>query len=94
MIARFIGVVTMAEEPGMLRVAFMDHHEMSWFVKVQEPITLPRLVNLLATIDVLASGDPTVAIQAGIITKEEYEEALAARDKARADRADSVPKVH
>lgn len=93
MIAHFLAVIKSPDRPSHLRVAFMDAEEMTWWIDVEQPVTAVRLATLLQSIEVLA-GDPMLAIAAGIVTQEDYDAALAARDDARKARGAQKPQVH
>ena len=93
MIAHFLAVLKSPDRPTHLRVAFMDAEEMTWWIDIEEPITPVRLASLFQSMEVLA-GDPMLAIQAGIVTQEDYDAALAARDEARKARGVPKPQVH
>ena len=73
------------------RVAFVDHHEMTWWVETKWPITDPKALETLLRTMLVLSDDPAGAIELGIVTKEVYEEALAARDAARAMKGTPKP---
>lgn len=90
MIAHIINVHA-SPLPGKQRVAFTDHHEMTWWVETNWPITEPQALETLLRTMLVLSDDPAAAIEMGIVTKETYEEALAARDAARALRGPDKP---
>lgn len=93
MIAAFVGI-TPSPTRDAIRVCFVDQDEMSWFVEVPLPLTVEKMDNLLRSM-LLLSSDPMSAIRLGVLTQEDYESALAARDEHRAMRAaDPVQKVH
>lgn len=85
MIAKIVGIFSSPLDPRKVRIAFVDHQEMSWWVDAPQVLKVLDLGNLLQTMMTLSS-DPAKAIEMGIITREVYEEALAARDQARAER--------